>query len=172
MSLVPRPLCTFQLHDETTPFTSSGAWGAGMPLASPALPKDGKRVPQTNAQWGDETRAELKSGITEHTRYPSRLRTRNHWCPPAHFHTCTTRKPAIRVGHRLLGGEGHILRGGPEPQLQDSNTTFVRLRSEHPPPPPAPALPCRHRTQHLPRPCHLGRLTHVSPTAAATSSAV
>lgn len=43
---------------------------------------------------------------------------------------------------------------GPEPQLQRFQTTFARPRS-YP--------PRRHRTQPLPGPSHLGRLTHGSP---------
>lgn len=65
---------------KTTPLTSSEGWSTGLPVASPTLPRDGKWVPLTNTRWGGETRAELKSCITEHTPHP--CRTRNHWCLP------------------------------------------------------------------------------------------
>lgn len=75
---------------------------------------------------------------------------------------------SLWTGHRLLRGEAPSSEEG----LNPYNFRQAALLTSPPAPPPAPALPGRHRTQHLPRPCHLGRLTHVSPTAAATSSAV
>lgn len=110
----------------------------------------------SNTRRGDETRAELKSRacITEHTRYPGRLSSRNQWCLHPSSAPAQTLDSPLGLITRFLRGNSHILRGGPEPPLQSVQTAFARPRSY----PPRP-----HRTQPLPRPCHLGRLTHGSP---------
>lgn len=134
----------------TTPFTSSDGWSAGLPVASRTLPKDGKRVPETNTRWGSETRAELKSCITEHTQHPGR--TRNHWClPPPHLY-----KPSTTLRGWPPDSSGATATSSVEGLNRSYRTPDNRCQA-------ALLNPGRHRTQHLPRPCHLGRLTHVCP---------
>lgn len=72
--------CAFQVHDYTS--HRSGGMGRRAAFSAPCTSHGWETGPSDEHSVGDEPPAELTSRITEHTRYPSRLGTRSHWCPP------------------------------------------------------------------------------------------